>query len=87
VSSEWEWPWRARVCAAAGIGEVALLPLDVLKIRAQTNPESLAGKGVIDLFRTEGFALYRGIGCTRACQMPALPIAPTIHSLIQSLLA
>ena len=32
-----------------GIGEVVLLPLDVLKIRMQTNPESLAGKGVVQI--------------------------------------
>ena len=38
-------------CAGAmvGIGEVVLLPLDVLKIKSQTNPEVLKGRGVIDL--------------------------------------
>lgn len=30
-----------------GIGEVALLPLDALKIKAQTAPEQLKGRGVI----------------------------------------
>lgn len=43
-----------------GIGEVVLLPFDVLKIKAQTNPETLKGRGIVDLFRNEGFALYRG---------------------------
>jgi len=43
-----------------GIGEVALLPLDALKIKAQTNPEVLQGRGFFNLVRTEGFALYRG---------------------------
>lgn len=53
-----------------GIGEVVLLPLDVLKIRAQTNPDALKGKGVINIFATEGFALYRGIGWTVARNAP-----------------
>ena len=55
-----------------GIGEVALLPLDVLKIKAQTNPEvryyfnflSLAGRGFFDIIKTEGKSLYKGTGFT-----------------------
>lgn len=54
-----------------GIGEIALLPLDVLKIRAQTNPAAIAGKGVAHIFKTEGFALYRGAGWTAARNAPA----------------
>ncbi|KAG2765591.1 hypothetical protein JG687_00004383 [Phytophthora cactorum] len=53
-----------------GIGEIALLPLDVLKIRAQTNPAAIAGKGVAHIFKTEGFALYRGAGWTAARNAP-----------------
>jgi hypothetical protein len=53
-----------------GVGEVALLPLDVLKIKAQTNPEALAGRGVVDIFRTEGRGLYRGAGWTAARNAP-----------------
>lgn len=53
-----------------GIGEIALLPLDVLKIRAQTNPAAIAGKGVVQIFTTEGFALYRGAGWTAARNAP-----------------
>jgi hypothetical protein len=53
-----------------GIGEVVLLPLDALKVKAQTNPEQLQGRGVIDIFRTEGFSLYRGIGWTIARNAP-----------------
>jgi hypothetical protein len=53
-----------------GVGEIALLPLDVLKIKAQTNPESLAGKGVVSIFQQEGFALYRGWGWTAARNAP-----------------
>ena len=39
--------------ALVGIGEVVLLPLDVLKIKSQTNPEVLKGRGVIDIFVKE----------------------------------
>lgn len=42
-----------------GIGEIILLPLDVLKIKSQTNPESLKGRGLIKLIREEGMNLYR----------------------------
>jgi len=49
-------------CAGSmvGIGEVGLLPLDVLKIKSQTNPEVLKGRGFMDLVVKENFALYRG---------------------------
>lgn len=53
-----------------GIGEIGLLPLDVLKIRAQTNPEAIAGKGFIQIFKSEGFSLYRGAGWTAARNAP-----------------
>ena len=50
-----------------GVGEVALLPLDVLKIKAQTNPEVLQGRGIASIFRKEGLKLYRG-GCWTAAR-------------------
>eukprot|EP00494_Astrolonche_serrata_P024142 UN24400 len=53
-----------------GLGEIVLLPLDVLKIKAQTNPQALAGRGVVDIFRSEGMALYRGWNWTAARNMP-----------------
>jgi len=53
-----------------GIGEVALLPLDVLKIKAQTNPDTLKGRGFMDLFMKEGRGLYRGSGWTVARNAP-----------------
>jgi len=55
-----------------GIGEVALLPLDALKIKAQTNPEVLQGRGFFNLVRTEGFALYRGWNWTMFRNAPGL---------------
>jgi len=59
-------------CAGAlvGIGEVFLLPLDVLKIKSQTNPEVLKGRGLVDLLVNENFKLYRGIGWTAARNCP-----------------
>merc|ERR1712032_375540 len=49
---------------------VVLLPLDVLKIKSQTNPEVLKGRGVVDLVVKENFKLYRGIGWTMARNCP-----------------
>lgn len=53
-----------------GIGEIVLLPLDALKIKAQTNPDSLKGRGVVQIFQEEGFGLYRGAGWTAARNAP-----------------
>jgi hypothetical protein len=56
--------------ALVGVGEVVLLPLDVLKIKAQTNPEVLRGRGLIEIFVKENFRLYRGITWTMARNAP-----------------
>ncbi|KAL1873067.1 hypothetical protein VTK73DRAFT_1164 [Phialemonium thermophilum] len=53
-----------------GIGEIILLPLDVLKIKRQTNPEAFRGRGVLKIVRDEGFGLYRGWGWTAARNAP-----------------
>jgi hypothetical protein len=54
-----------------GIGEVVLLPLDVLKIKMQTNPEAIKGRGLVKLVTEEGIAsLYRGWGWTMARNAP-----------------
>eukprot|EP01083_Nonionella_stella_P131505 399587_1 len=53
-----------------GIGEVILLPLDALKVKAQTSPEQLHGRGVVDIFAKEGFGLYRGAGLTAMRNAP-----------------
>lgn len=53
-----------------GIGEVVLLPLDVLKIKRQTNPESFKGRGFLKILSDEGFGLYRGWGWTAARNAP-----------------
>ncbi|RDL38420.1 Uncharacterized protein BP5553_02760 [Venustampulla echinocandica] len=59
-------------CAGSliGIGEIVLLPLDVLKIKRQTNPEAFRGRGVVRIVRDEGFGLYRGWGWTAARNAP-----------------
>lgn len=53
-----------------GIGEVVLLPLDVLKIKRQTNPEAFRGRGVLKIIGDEGLGLYRGWGWTAARNAP-----------------
>jgi hypothetical protein len=48
-----------------------LLPLDVLKIKMQTNPDALRGRGLFKLISEEGVAsLYRGWGWTMARNAP-----------------
>lgn len=53
-----------------GVGEIVLLPLDVLKIKRQTNPEAFRGRGVMRIVADEGFALYRGWAWTAARNAP-----------------
>ncbi|TGZ82654.1 mitochondrial carrier [Ascodesmis nigricans] len=53
-----------------GIGEIVLLPLDVLKIKRQTNPEAFRGRGLFKIVKDEGFGLYRGWGWTAARNAP-----------------
>ena len=53
-----------------GIGEIVLLPLDVLKIKRQTNPEAFRGRGLLRIVADEGFGLYRGAGWTAARNAP-----------------
>jgi hypothetical protein len=59
-----------RLSSIIGIGEIVLLPLDVLKIKRQTNPEAFRGRGVVRIVRDEGFGLYRGWGWTAARNAP-----------------
>lgn len=57
--------------ALVGVGEVVLLPLDVLKIKSQNNPEALRGRGLLAILREERLAgLYRGAGWTAARNAP-----------------
>ncbi|CAG8378468.1 unnamed protein product [Penicillium salamii] len=53
-----------------GIGEIVLLPLDVLKIKRQTNPEAFRGRGLFKIIADEGMGLYRGAGWTAARNAP-----------------
>lgn len=61
---------HATAGSIVGIGEIVLLPLDVLKIKRQTNPEAFRGRGVMRIVADEGFALYRGWGWTAARNAP-----------------
>ncbi|KAL1584747.1 hypothetical protein WHR41_06911 [Cladosporium halotolerans] len=61
---------HATAGSLVGIGEIVLLPLDVLKIKRQTNPESFRGRGVLRIVADEGFGLYRGWGWTAARNAP-----------------
>lgn len=57
--------------AFVGVGEIVLLPLDMLKIKSQNNPEALRGRGLLQILRTESFAgLYKGAGWTAARNAP-----------------
>lgn len=57
--------------AVVGIGEVILLPLDVLKIKSQSNPDALKGRGLMTILREERISrLYRGAGWTMARNAP-----------------
>ena len=53
-----------------GIGEIVLLPLDVLKIKRQTNPEAFRGRGLFRIVADEKWNLYRGWGWTAARNAP-----------------
>lgn len=63
------WTWRL-LWSLIGIGEIVLLPLDVLKIKRQTNPEAFRGRGVFRIVADEGMGLYRGAGWTAARNCP-----------------
>ena len=58
------------VSSLIGIGEIVLLPLDVLKIKRQTNPEAFRGRGLFKIVSDEGMGLYRGAGWTAARNAP-----------------
>jgi len=53
-----------------GIGEIVLLPLDVLKIKRQTNPEAFRSRGFLKIVSDEGMGLYRGAGWTAMRNAP-----------------
>lgn len=61
---------QATAGSLTGIGEVVLLPLDVLKIKRQVNPEAFRGRGIFRIVAEEGTALYRGWGWTMARNAP-----------------
>ena len=70
-----------------GIGEIALLPLDILKIKSQTNPDALKGKQIISLFTNNLRDLYRGAGWTALRNAPGSFALFGGNSLAKDLLA
>ena len=56
--------------ALIGAGEVILLPLDVLKIKMQTNPDSIKNNGFLKIIKQERMNLYRGTGMTIMRNVP-----------------
>ena len=50
----WSMMIQATGGSLMGIGKVVLLPLDVLKIKQQINPDAIRGRGVIKIFMEEG---------------------------------
>lgn len=61
---------HAAAGSVVGMGEIVLLPLDVLKIKRQTNPESFRGRGLFRIISDEGWGLYRGWQWTLARNAP-----------------
>jgi hypothetical protein len=61
---------NATAGSLTGIGEIVLLPLDVLKIKRQTNPESFRSRGFVRILLDENVNLYRGWGWTAARNAP-----------------
>jgi len=72
-----------RCTSLIGIGEIVLLPLDVLKIKRQTNPEAFRGRGILKIIADEGLGLYRGWGWTAARNAPG-SFAVRIHPMMMT---
>ncbi|KTW28094.1 hypothetical protein T552_01955 [Pneumocystis carinii B80] len=53
-----------------GVGEIILLPLDMLKVKHQTNPDAFKGRKLFQIIIEENFKLYRGWGWTAARNAP-----------------
>ena len=87
VSAFGEKSGKALISATSGsligIGEIVLLPLDVLKIKRQTNPEAFKGRGLFKIIADEGlFGLYRGAGWTAARNAPgSFAVSPVPQSV------
>jgi hypothetical protein len=56
--------------AIIGAGEVFLLPLDILKIKMQTNPDLLKNQSLLKIINKERMNLYKGTGMTIMRNVP-----------------
>lgn len=61
---------RATAGSIIGAGEVALLPLDALKIKCQTSKERMSFSAMAKLVKQEKFNLYNGASWTFARNVP-----------------
>jgi len=61
---------EATAGACVGAGEIMLLPIDVLKIKAQTNPAVLANRSVFEIIAHERCRLFAGASWTVARNVP-----------------
>lgn len=61
---------HAATGAFMGFVEISIVPFDVLKIKMQTNPEALKGRGMLGVIRNEGFRLWQGSFWTVARNAP-----------------
>jgi hypothetical protein len=57
---------HAMAGSLVGISEIVLLPLDILKIKRQTNPEAFCSRSALSIVCDERSSLYRGWGWTAA---------------------
>jgi hypothetical protein len=81
---EGTFPYESTNRSLIGIGEIFLLPLDVLKIKRQTNPEAFRGRGLFRIIKDEGFALYRGWEWTAARNAPGSFAVSYLNSSLNS---
>ncbi len=53
-----------------GVGEVMLLPMDIMKIKAQTNPEAIANRSMFKIIAQERGKLFAGASWTLMRNIP-----------------
>jgi hypothetical protein len=68
-----------------GAGEVSLLPLDILKIKSQTNPKQFENRSMLSILRSYSIrSLYKGTGWTIARNVPGSFALFGTNSLIKN---
>lgn len=76
---------QAAAGSIVGVGEIVLLPLDVMKIKCQNNPTALRGRGLLEVLQTERISrLYSGAGWTAARNAPGSFTLFGVSALVKS---